>query len=114
MFVASGMPEASSSSEKPEETMLGKTVLITGSTSGIGLHAAKRFYSMGASVVITFRDAEKGKAAVEAVLSSATPAEEQSLMMLDLTSAPCNRWTVFAERRSILYASLTCSYATPG
>src|SRR5215470_15979162 len=41
----------------------GKTVLITGGTSGIGLAAAKLMYANGARVVITGRDAGKLAAA---------------------------------------------------
>jgi NAD(P)-dependent dehydrogenase (short-subunit alcohol dehydrogenase family) len=42
----------------------GKTVLITGSTSGIGLAAARKFAAGGAEVIISGRDAERGQAAV--------------------------------------------------
>lgn len=45
----------------------GKVVLITGGTMGIGLEAAFRVASEGASVAITGRRAELGKAAVEAL-----------------------------------------------
>mmetsp|Transcript_30565 Transcript_30565/g.63051 ORF Transcript_30565/g.63051 Transcript_30565/m.63051 type:complete len:392 (+) Transcript_30565:213-1388(+) len=42
-------------------------VVITGGTSGLGLETAKRLSAAGASVVLTSRDSEKGKIAVEAV-----------------------------------------------
>jgi len=47
--------------------MHGKSVLISGGTSGIGLAAAKIFLAAGAGVVIMGRNAERGKAAVKAL-----------------------------------------------
>ncbi|MBX8511370.1 SDR family NAD(P)-dependent oxidoreductase [Pseudomonas cichorii] len=37
----------------------GKTILITGGTSGIGLELARRFLAMGNTVIVTGRDAER-------------------------------------------------------
>ena len=42
-------------------TMQGKTVLITGGSSGIGASAAARLAELGANVVISCRDIDKGK-----------------------------------------------------
>jgi NAD(P)-dependent dehydrogenase (short-subunit alcohol dehydrogenase family) len=42
----------------------GKTVLVTGANTGIGLETAAELASMGASVVLTARDETKGKNAV--------------------------------------------------
>jgi NAD(P)-dependent dehydrogenase (short-subunit alcohol dehydrogenase family) len=50
--------------------MQGKTVVVTGGNSGIGLETAAALASMGARVLITARNADKGRAAgpgVEAV-----------------------------------------------
>jgi NAD(P)-dependent dehydrogenase (short-subunit alcohol dehydrogenase family) len=44
-----------------------KTVLITGGTAGIGLACARMMAHEGASVIITGRDAERGKAAAAAI-----------------------------------------------
>ncbi len=49
----------------------GKTVLITGGNSGIGLAAAKRFAGAGASLAITGRSAAKIEAALTELGSSA-------------------------------------------
>src|SRR5271154_6141247 len=43
----------------------GKIVLVTGGNSGIGLAAAKRIAEEGATVIITGRDGEKLKKAVQ-------------------------------------------------
>jgi NAD(P)-dependent dehydrogenase (short-subunit alcohol dehydrogenase family) len=45
--------------------MKGKAVLVTGATSGIGLHTARTLASMGAQVLITGRDEARGRAAVD-------------------------------------------------
>src|SRR5262245_19245272 len=47
--------------------MNGKTVVITGGNSGIGLEAAVALATMGARVVITARNAEKGRTALERI-----------------------------------------------
>jgi retinol dehydrogenase 12 len=47
--------------------MSGKTVLVTGGNTGIGLETAAGLAAMGAEVIITSRDEAKGKAAVEEI-----------------------------------------------
>merc|ERR1711871_722530 len=42
----------------------GQTVVVTGSSDGIGLSCCKRFYSEGANIVISSRKREKVDAAV--------------------------------------------------
>ena len=49
--------------------MQGKTVLITGGNSGIGLATAGQLGKQGARVVITSRDMQKGEAAVAEIKS---------------------------------------------
>ena len=51
-------------------TFEGKTVLVTGSTSGIGRAAAERFGSEGATVIVTGRDATRGREVVDAIEAS--------------------------------------------
>jgi NAD(P)-dependent dehydrogenase (short-subunit alcohol dehydrogenase family) len=46
--------------------LAGKTAIITGGSSGIGLKIVEAFVRHGASVVFTGRDSERGKAAAEA------------------------------------------------
>lgn len=45
--------------------MKGKTVFITGATSGIGKETARALARMGANIVFTTRDVERGKRTVE-------------------------------------------------
>ena len=45
----------------PTDTLKGRTVLITGGTSGIGKAIAETFYKAGAFIVITSRNDEKAK-----------------------------------------------------
>jgi len=47
----------------------GKTILITGGSTGLGLESAKRLAAAGATIVLTSRNAEKGEKSVDAVKS---------------------------------------------
>jgi NAD(P)-dependent dehydrogenase (short-subunit alcohol dehydrogenase family) len=47
--------------------MRGKTVLITGSTSGLGSTVAERLGAMGATVIVHGRSAERGQEVVDAI-----------------------------------------------
>ncbi len=66
----------------------GKTILITGGASGIGLEAAKRFLGIGANVIITGRNEEKLKSAKAilpalVVIKSDVANEVDALSLLD-------------------------------
>ena len=63
--------------------MGGKTVLITGGTSGIGKATAVALAAMGANVVITGRNAERGEAVVEEIKAQSTNAAVD-LILADL------------------------------
>jgi retinol dehydrogenase-12 len=64
--------------------MLGKTVLVTGANTGIGLETAAGLAAQGANVVITARDPAKGKAAVEEIRGR-HPDAKVDVMQLDLS-----------------------------
>ena len=65
--------------------MRGKTVLITGASSGIGLEAARELARSGAEVLLVARDPERGARALEDVSAAATGAAP-ALLMADLSS----------------------------
>jgi NAD(P)-dependent dehydrogenase (short-subunit alcohol dehydrogenase family) len=60
-----------------------KVTLITGGTSGIGKAAAMALAAMGAEVVVTGRNKERGEAAV-AEIRHASASEKVTLMLADL------------------------------
>ncbi|HYZ93547.1 MAG TPA: SDR family oxidoreductase [Actinomycetota bacterium] len=63
--------------------MNGKTVLVTGANTGIGLETAAGLAGLGAEVVITSRDSAKGAAAVKEI-KERHPDADVSAMQLDL------------------------------
>ncbi len=64
--------------------MNGKVVLITGGTSGIGKAAAVELAGMGAEVVVTGRNAERGREAVQEIKDRSAN-DAVSLMLADLS-----------------------------
>jgi NAD(P)-dependent dehydrogenase (short-subunit alcohol dehydrogenase family) len=67
------------------EAISGKTVLITGATSGIGLEASAKLAEMGAELVLVGRDRARGEAAVAAV-KRRSGSNAVALMHCDFTS----------------------------
>jgi NAD(P)-dependent dehydrogenase (short-subunit alcohol dehydrogenase family) len=63
--------------------MEGKVVLITGASSGIGKAAATALAAMGAEVVVTGHNKERGEKAV-AEIRRGSGSERVSLMLADL------------------------------
>ncbi|CAB4924526.1 unannotated protein [freshwater metagenome] len=63
----------------------GRTVVVTGANSGIGLHTAIGLAAAGAQVVLACRDAERGARALAQVSPAATDVAPQ-LLPLDLAS----------------------------
>jgi NAD(P)-dependent dehydrogenase (short-subunit alcohol dehydrogenase family) len=63
----------------------GKTCLVTGASSGLGLAAAKKFAAAGANVVMLCRDVQKGETAREEIRIQ-TPCALTELAICDLAS----------------------------
>jgi retinol dehydrogenase 12 len=63
----------------------GKTIVVTGANSGIGLETATALAAKGARVVMTARDPAKGEAALRAVIAH-VPKADVHLLLLDLAS----------------------------
>ena len=63
--------------------MTGKTVLVTGATSGIGLETARALAELGARVVVGARDLVRGQAVVDELVRAGGEAE---LLPIDLSS----------------------------
>ena len=64
---------------------LGKTVYITGGSSGIGLAAAKQFAAAGANVVVLSRDRKKLDTALPLIQAARTSSEQKfAAMALDV------------------------------
>jgi NAD(P)-dependent dehydrogenase (short-subunit alcohol dehydrogenase family) len=91
-------------SDIPDQT--GRTAIVTGANTGIGLETARMLALKGANVVLACRNPEKGKAAVDQVLA-ARPSGRASLAVLDLSdldsvAAFAARFTASNERLDLL------------
>src|ERR1700735_4265436 len=64
--------------------MQGKTVVVTGGNSGIGFETAAGLASMGARVLVTARNADKGRAAVAAITQRLHGEGQVQLVVFDL------------------------------
>ena len=66
-----------------ERPMAGKTVFVTGATSGIGLETARALARMGAEIVVGVRDCGRGQRLVDELRAAGGAAE---LLEIDLAS----------------------------
>lgn len=64
--------------------MQGKTIVITGGNSGIGLETAEALAGMGARVIVTARNSDKGRAAVAGIVQRLGGHAQVQLVVFDL------------------------------
>ncbi|MDX6595478.1 MAG: hypothetical protein QOI72_860, partial [Solirubrobacterales bacterium] len=81
----------------------GRTAVVTGANSGLGLAAARALAGAGADVVLACRNTEKGEAAVASIRAD-VPDASLALESLDLSSLDSVR--AFAERFRGVHESL--------
>jgi len=84
-----------------QRPMSGRTVLVTGATSGIGLETARALARLGALVLVGARDETRGRGVVETILGEGGQAD---LVMIDLASFASVRRA--AERVGMNHARL--------
>ncbi|MDO3068049.1 SDR family NAD(P)-dependent oxidoreductase [Mycobacteroides abscessus] len=72
-----------STTDIPDQT--GRVAIVTGANTGLGLETAKALAAHGAHVVLAVRNAEKGKAAADAITAAHSNADV-TLQSLDLSS----------------------------
>ncbi|WP_212521142.1 SDR family NAD(P)-dependent oxidoreductase [Actinospica acidithermotolerans] len=70
---------------KVVENLSGRTVLVTGASSGLGFAVAKQLAGAGARTLLACRDAERAGAAIERI-RTAHPAARAEFVRLDLAS----------------------------
>ena len=81
----------------------GKTILITGANSGLGLEAAKVLSKKGGNIIMAVRNPEKGKEAAARIMSD-HPNAKLEMMLLDL--ADLNSVLKFSDEFHARYSRL--------
>ncbi|KAK6000238.1 hypothetical protein QM012_003870 [Aureobasidium pullulans] len=69
---------------KAEGTLKDAVILITGCSAGLGIETARALYLTGAKLYLTFRNVEKGQAAIEAITADAPEGQKIEFLNLDL------------------------------
>lgn len=91
--------------------LTGRTVLVTGGTTGLGLETVRALASAGATVVLTARSDDKGRAAVDEI-RAAVPGADVSHEVLELSSLADVR--SFADRVAASHDHLDALVANAG
>ena len=101
-----------SSSDIPDLT--GRSIIVTGANSGIGLEAAKALAAHGAQVTLAVRDAGRGAAAAEQIRAVAAPGAQVEVARLDLADLASVRRVRLRVERLATRTGSTCWSTTPG
>ncbi|KAI6089745.1 NAD(P)-binding protein [Hypoxylon rubiginosum] len=88
-FVAKPLP--------PVGSFDNQTVLITGGTAGLGLAAAVHFASLGANIILTYRDASRGESARRHVEEAAHISGQQKVTVMHLDMSRYASCTAFVN-----------------
>jgi len=81
--------------------LAGKTIVVTGATSGLGKESARALASTGAQVVLCGRDDAKGQAVVDEI-GGATSFQHLDLADLDSVRASADELLARIERLDVL------------
>jgi len=74
--------------------MRGKTVVITGATSGIGYYSALEIANLGSHVILVGRNSERGKSAVESITKESGNPEIEFIMGDVSQKKVCRNWRI--------------------
>ncbi len=80
----------------PLPSATGRTIVITGASTGLGLATARMCATAGASLVLISRDLERGQAGLEVVRQSASRDAEVEFLQCDLSDLDSVRRTAAA------------------
>lgn len=69
---------------KAEGTLKDAVILITGCSAGLGIETARALYLTGAKLYLTFRNVEKGHAAIKTITAGAPHGQKIDFLNMDL------------------------------
>ena len=72
--------------ENLENKLVGKVILVTGASSGIGVETVRALHATGADVYMQVREASKGEAIRSRILSSSPGSGKLEIIGMDLSS----------------------------
>jgi NAD(P)-dependent dehydrogenase (short-subunit alcohol dehydrogenase family) len=72
--------------EHRQGDLKGKTVVVTGCSSGIGIETARALLTTGANLILTVRDQEKGENVIKSLDKDMSPVQSVDLVSMDLNS----------------------------